>query len=118
VFSLTNFSPRYVYQCRAGRLPASAYLRTRLGGTKAAYFQNAARIVLERYAENWRTFDWAQHVDAPRMLVKVLTLAANYCAYLPDQVFLPAVHKLGKFLKRPLESFDYARVRKAGMSLN
>jgi hypothetical protein len=110
----TSLINAYIYQCRGGRLPAAAYLNVRLGGTRKEYFENAARIVLARFSESMDKFDWLKDPRGPAMLVRVLTLAANYCAYIPDRVFFPSTKKLGEFLARALESFDYARIRSGG----
>lgn len=103
----------YVYQCRAGILPAAAYLGAKSGGTDAKYFERAAKIVLERHGAT-QSFNWRTDKRAPAMLGRVLTLAANLMAYIPDIVYLPSSNDKRKFLRRALESFDYARTRGGG----
>lgn len=107
---------RYVFQSPADILPAAAYLGTRLGGTSAAYFENAGKTVLRRYfsESEVQSFDWTRQRRGPEMLARVLTLAANLMVYIPDVIFLPSRKKRRKFLKRALESFDYARTRGGG----
>ncbi len=120
---------RYVYQCRAGILPAAAYLGARLGGTKAEYFEKAARTVFARTGTNFDTFDWESDPRCAAMLAKVLTLASNYMAYVPgtnfrfandfylflsDLIYLPSKSDRRRYLRRALESFDYARMRGGG----
>lgn len=59
-------------------------------------------------------FDWLKDDRAPAMLGRVLTLAANLMAYIPDIVYLPSRADRKRFLRKPLESFDLARTRGAG----
>jgi hypothetical protein len=122
----------YVYQCRAGILPASAYLGTRPAQTGAEYFEAAARTVLQRARRELSSFDWERDDQAPAMLGRVLTLAANYMNYVPgmcfssfyrllllipfslDVVYLPSKADRRKFLRKALESFDLARFKGGG----
>lgn len=103
----------YVFQSRAGAPPSAAYLGTPLGGTAAAYFDNALSIVLRRMGRDPETFR-ATDKDARAVLGRVLTLAANSFVYLPDEVYLPHVKGHGRLGAEPLESFDYCRVRLGG----
>ncbi len=105
---------RYVYASRAGILPAAAYLGAKLGGTKAAYFERAARTVLKRRNIDFDRFDWERDPSGAATLARVFTLAANYFAYCPDVVFLPSAADRRRFVRKGLESFDYARMRGGG----
>ena len=104
----------YVYNGRSGLLPAAAFLGNRTGGTDANYFLNAAKTVLAREGIPIEQFNWLADSRAPPMLGRVLTLAANLMAYVPDIVYLPSRSDRRKFLRKALESFDLARTRWGG----
>jgi hypothetical protein len=74
---------RYIYQNRAGILPAAAYLGARSGGTPRSYFERAARIVLGRMAgaPNPNAFDWERDARAPEALACVISLGVNLMSY-------------------------------------
>ena len=104
----------YVYQCRAGLFPACGYVGVRPGGTQGDYFERASGIVLKRFNIDPDTFDWSTDPRAAGVLARVLTLSANLLVYVPDLVYFPSASDVKRFLKRPLESFDYARARGGG----
>ncbi len=104
----------FVYQGRAGLLPASSYVGTRPGGSGPEFFDRATRIVMARRKIDPATFDWANDTYAASILAQVLTLPSNMMVYVPDAVYFPSSKNRGRFLRRPLESFDSARARGGG----
>lgn len=102
----------YRYKCRAGNLPAAAFLCNKLAGTPPEYFINALRIVLKRHSLRIEEFN-RKHKKAGEVLGEILCLVDNYMAYIPDIVWLPKKQSKS-FEQFPLESFDLALFRGGG----
>ena len=109
----------FEFVCRIGRLPVAAYIRSPLGATTEAYYENAARLALRivGVSEEEALARWGKPTATNRdcryaayWLSALLSLYVQTCDYLKDAVIAWSREKHG-FTMVDIEWFYQARVR-------